>query len=126
MRQTLRSRICAWRFGAQVLAIVLMLGTIAGAQTVSLQVDAGAFKVTGWQRPASPLPGGWSSVLNVYAGPATAPMLGRYAVEGGMLVFHPTYPLAPGVKYRAVFRQPGKSESIERILDGPAASTAPA
>lgn len=53
-------------------------------------------------------------------------MLGRYAVEGGALVFRPSYPLAPGVKYRAVFRQPGRRDPIERIFDGPPQSTAAA
>src|SRR4051812_43926217 len=96
------------------------MGTIAGAQTISIQLASGAFKVTGWQAPATPPAGGWASVLNVYAGPATAPMLGRHAVEGGVLVFRPTYPLAPGVKYRVVFHQPGQRQSVERIVDGPA------
>jgi hypothetical protein len=109
----------------RILAIVLVLGTIAGAQTVSLQLDAGAFKVIGWQAPAAAPAGGWPSVLNIYAGTADAPMLGRYTVEGSTLLFRPTYPLAPGVKYRAVFREPGRRDSVERVFDGPAQSAAP-
>jgi hypothetical protein len=106
----------------RILAIVLTLGTIASAQTVSIQLDAGAFKVTGWQAPASPPAGGWPSMLNVYAGTGTGvPMLGSYSVEGGSLVFRPRYPLAPGVQYRAVFRQPGRP-AVERVLSGPAQS----
>jgi len=111
-----------------ILAIVLVLGTIARAQAVSIQLDAGAFRVTGWQAPATPPVGGWTSVFNVYAGTADVPaMLGTYGIEGGTLVFRPRYPLAAGVKYRAVFRQPGQRPStslragtvIERIFDGP-------
>ena len=34
-----------------ILAIVLVLGTVAGAQAVSIQLDAGTFRVTGWQAP---------------------------------------------------------------------------
>ncbi len=103
-----------------ILAIVLVLGTIAGAQAVSIQLDAGTFRVIGWQVPATPPAGGWASVFNVYAGTADVPaMLGSYGIEGGTLVFRPRYPLAAGVKYRAVFRQPGQRAAIERIFDGP-------
>ena len=110
-----------------VLAIVLVLGTIARAQAVSIQLDAGAFRVTGWQAPATPPAAGWASLFTVYAGTADAPaMLGSYAVEGGTLVFRPRYPLAAGVVYRAVFHQPGQRAPIERSFDGPARSPAPA
>jgi hypothetical protein len=109
-----------------ILAIVLVLGTIARAQAVSVQLDAGAFRVAGWQAPATPPAGGWASVFNVYAGSADAPaMLGSYSVEGGTLLFRPRYPLAAGVKYRAVFHQPGRTP-IERSFDGPTRLTAPA
>jgi hypothetical protein len=47
-------------------------------------------------------------------------MLGAYTVEAGTLVFRPRYPLAPGVRYRAVFQQPGQRAPIERSFDGPA------
>jgi hypothetical protein len=110
-----------------VLAIVLLLGTIARAQTVSIQLDAGAFRVVGWQAPAAPPPGGWSSVLNVYAGTADVPpMLGRYAVESATLIFRPRYPLAAGVTYRAVFRQPGQQRALERTFDVPTQTPASA
>jgi hypothetical protein len=108
MRLTLRS-----------LAIVLVLGTIARAQSVSIQLDSGTFKVTGWQAPASPPAGGWGTVLDVYAGTTDVPMLGRYAVEAGTLVFRPAYPLASGVTYRAVFRAPGQRQGVERLFNGP-------
>ncbi|HZJ33777.1 MAG TPA: hypothetical protein VFD21_19530, partial [Vicinamibacterales bacterium] len=92
-----------------ILAIVPNTRTIARAQTVSIQLDAGAFRVTGWPAPATPPAGGWASVFSVYAGTADAPaMLGSYAIEGGTLLFRPRYPLAAGVQYRAVFRQPGQ------------------
>ena len=58
-------------------------------------------------------------MFSLYAGTADAPaMLGNYSVEGGTLVFRPRYPLAAGVKYRAVFRQPGRT-TIERTFHGP-------
>ena len=104
-----------------VLAIVFTLGTIARAQSVSIQLDTGAFRVTGWQAPATPPAGGWASVFSVHAGTASAPaMLGAYTVERGTLVFRPRYPLAPGVQYRAVFQQPGQRAPVERGFEGPA------
>lgn len=115
------------RFRLHIVVIVLALGTIARAQAVSIQLDAGAFRVTGWQAPATPPPGGWASLFSVYAGTATAPaMLGSYAVESGGLVFRPRYPLAAGVRYRAVFRQPGQRTPLERTFEGPAALSAAA
>jgi hypothetical protein len=102
-----------------ILAIVLAVGTIAGAQAVSIQLDAGAFRVTGWQAPATAPTAGWASVFSVYTGTANAPaMLGSYIIESGTLVFRPRYPLAAGVRYRAVFRQPGRTP-VERSFDGP-------
>ena len=53
-------------------------------------------------------------------------MLGSYGVDNGTLVFRPRYPLAAGVKYRAVFRQPGQRNATERIFDGPALAPAAA
>ena len=75
-----------------ILAIVLVLGTIARAQAVSIQLDSGTFRVTGWQAPATPPAGGWTSVFNVYAGTADAPaMLGSYFVEGGKSMKHAAF-----------------------------------
>jgi hypothetical protein len=68
-----------------------------------------------------PPAGSWGSVFSVYAGTGDRPaMLGSYGVDNGILVFRPRYPLAVGVKYRAVFRQPGQRNATERIFDGPA------
>jgi len=58
-----------------LLAIVLLLGTIARAQAVSIQLEAGAFRVTGWQAPAAPPAAGWASLFTVYAGPGDAPAM---------------------------------------------------
>jgi hypothetical protein len=97
----------------------------ASAQSVSIALQGNTFKVVGWSAPAAPPAAGWSSIFSVYAGPArdVPPMLGSYAVEQGSLVFHPRYPVAPGVRYRAVFHPPGGTV-VERMLDGPALSTA--
>src|SRR5215475_13077078 len=92
------------------LAVVLALGTIATAQSVSIQLEGGVFKVVG----AS------TGTFVVYAGAGDVPPLaGKATVESGAIVFRPSYPLAPGVRYRAVFT-PSRGAAIEKTFDGPA------
>jgi len=55
----------------------------------------------------------------VYSGAAAEnvpPLAGTYAVEGDSLVFHPRFPLVPGVRYRAVF-QPPSGKSVEASFE---------
>jgi len=101
------------------LAVILSWGMTA-ADNISLQFQGGAFKVTGWRAPSAPPAKGWASVLVVYAGSGDVPpLLGNYAIEGGSLVFHPTYPIAAGVHYRAIFTSPSGGAPIEKSFDGP-------
>ena len=101
-------------------AIILLWGMIAAAQNISLQFTGGAFKVAGWQAPSNPPSQGWSSVFAVFAGKGDVPpLLGSYAVEGGALDFHPTYPIAAGVEYRAVFHAPAGGAPVEKAFAGP-------
>ena len=102
------------------LAVILFLGVTARAQTISIQFDGGAFKVAGWKAPSKAPAMGWGSVFSVYAGAGDVPPLaGAYDVEGDVLVFHPSYPIASGVHYRAVFRPPWGGATIEKTFDGP-------
>jgi hypothetical protein len=92
----------------------------AAAQNISLQFTGGAFKVAGWHAPSNPPSQGWSSIFAVYAGSGDVPpLLGSYAVESGTLVFHPTYPIAAAVHYRAVFHAPSGGAPLEKTFDGP-------
>jgi hypothetical protein len=94
------------------------------AQSVSIDFHDGAFEVSGWKIPASAPAGGWQSVFAVYAGTGDVPaMAGSYAVESGKLAFHPSYPLAPGVHYRAVFLASGSKTAVEKRVDGPQRAT---
>jgi len=106
------------------LLILLALTISASAQTVTLQLENGAFKVLGLPASALRMPAaGWQSVFVVYAGVGDVPPLaGAYAVENGALVFRPAFPLAPGPRYRAVFR--GAGTPIEKTFDGPARAPA--
>jgi len=105
-------------------AVLLLIGT-ATAQTFSIQLEGGAFRVAGWKPPASAPAKGWPSVFAVYAGAGDVPpLLGTYAVEGGSLVFHPRFPLGAGVKYRAVFQPPGSSP-VRANFAGPKKDSTP-
>jgi len=102
-------------------AVIFLFGMTAAAQEVSIRLDGDAFRVVGWKPGA---PGsleskephqGWSSVFRVYSGVGhgdVPPLTGMYAVEGDSLVFHPRFPLVPGVRYRAVFQPPGAAKPI--------------
>jgi len=93
---------------------------MAAAQNISIQFQGGVFRITGWQAPSTPPAKGWPSVFVVYAGSGDIPpLLGSYAVEDGSLVFHPTYPIAAGVHYRAIFNSPSGGARIEKSFDGP-------
>jgi hypothetical protein len=106
-----------------LVAVTLFLGVTAAAQSVSIRLDAGVFKVAGWNPAAGEPAQGWSSIFRVYSGSGDVPpLLGTYAVEGGSLVFHPQFPLVAGVRYRAVF-QPPQGKLIEATFDGPPRET---
>ena len=103
-------------FRRTVIAVILALGMTAAAQSpVSLQLAGGIFKVVGAR----------TGTLVVYAGTGDVPPLaGRAAVENGALVFRPQFPLAPGVRYRAVYTPPG-GPAIEKTFDTAARSAVP-
>lgn len=94
-----------------LLAVVtLALSVAAAAQSVFLRLDGNIFKAVG----AS------AGRLTVYAGAGDVPPLaGTTSIERGAVVFHPAFPLAPGVRYRAVFT-PSRGAAIEKTFDGPA------
>jgi hypothetical protein len=106
-------------------AAVLLASTAASGQSVSIQLQGGTFQVAGWTPPRSEPPKGWASLFAVYAGSGDVPPLsGSYAVEHGSLVFHPSFPFAPGVQYRAVFHLPGGAV-IQKVFNGPLRDTTP-
>jgi len=128
-----RYRLCLSAVGALyerprclvLVAVILLAGMTATSQSISIQFENGFFKVAGWKIPASAPAGGWSSIFVVYTGSGDVPpLLGNYAVEGGALVFHPTFPISAGVKYRAVFHAPGMP-TVEKMFDGPPRDTTP-
>jgi hypothetical protein len=79
----------------------------------------------------------WQALFAVYAGERPADgqqpaMLGSYRVEGQVLRFEPRFPLAPGVRYRAVFDpsklpgRPGKADLVAAEFTLPKPKTVPA
>ena len=108
------------------LAVILFLGMTATAQSISIQFDGAVFKVAGWKIPSAAPAKGWASLFVVYAGSGDVPpLLGTYSAEGGALVFHPSFPIAPGVHYRAVFHPPDGGAALENDFDGPPRDVTP-
>jgi len=94
----------------------VLLAAAATAQSVSIQLDNGGFRVEGWKASST---ADLSSIFQVFAGEGDVPpMLGSYSIERGEIVFHPRFPLAPGIRYRAEFAPPSATR-VERIFDGP-------
>ena len=99
----------------RVALVTLLLALAAAAQTIELQ--DGAFRVSGWKPDRPVKTEDLSSIFTVHSGGADAPaILGAYSVEGEFLVFRPRFPLAAGVRYRAVFHRAGSSP-IETVFD---------
>jgi hypothetical protein len=110
---------------AAVIFVIFIGGMTVAAQAVSIQLVGTAFRVVGWNPPRTAPAKGWPSVFAVYAGTGDVPpLVGDYAVENGLLMFHPRFPFAPGVRYRAVFRPP-TGAAVEKTFDGPARDMTP-
>lgn len=114
------------KFTLVAIAGILLLGMPAIAAPVSIELEGGAFKVVGWRPPHGEPAKGWASIFAVYAASGgVPPLLGSYSVEGGALVFRPSYPLASGVHYRARFSPTGGGTPVEKIFEGPAQASTP-
>jgi hypothetical protein len=103
-----------------VAALLLVAAVGIGANSVSIALQNGAFRVSGWNAPSSPPGGDWGRTFSVYTGIGSnlPAVLGSYSVEQGTLVFRPRYPVAAGVNYRVVFHPPGGSV-VETSIAGP-------
>jgi hypothetical protein len=103
------------------LALGLLAALCAAGESAVIRMEAGGFKVAGWNPGRSVPRGGWSSIFAVYAAEGDAPpMLGAYTIENGSLVFRPRFPLAAGVQARAVFHPP-HGAAVEAMFEGPKA-----
>jgi hypothetical protein len=104
----------------KLVALLFLWAICVAAQQAAIRMEAGVFRVTGWQAAAQPRDG-WSSVFAVYAGEGDIPpVLGQYSVENGSLAFRPRFALAPGLHIRAFFHVPGQA-AIEKIFELPKA-----
>ncbi|HVW08362.1 MAG TPA: hypothetical protein VHC90_07255 [Bryobacteraceae bacterium] len=108
------------RFRNVIAPLLALAALLFGASAVSINLENGAFRVSGWNAPSSPPSGDWSRILSVYTGAGNdlPAVLGSYSVEQGTLIFRPRYPVAAGVNYRVVFHRPGGAV-IEKTLAGP-------
>jgi hypothetical protein len=101
-----------------------LLAAAATASAATIQVVDGEFRVSGWERKSNPT-ADLSAVFRVYAADGDVPpMIGSYSFENGTLIFRPRFPLAAGVRYRAVF-QPPSGTPVEELFDGPKTESRP-
>lgn len=114
---------CPFRKVSLAAAVIVLIGSVAAAANISIQLDRGVFSVTGWNATVEPAEG-WASVFAVYAGEGDVPpMLGSYGVNNHILTFHPRFPLTAG-RYRVVFKASG-TDRVEAAFDGPPNATNP-
>lgn len=103
------------------LLFLLLAALPCAAQPIAIHMEAGAFRVAGWH-PSAPPPEGWTALFQVYAGAGDVPaMLGSYSADRGSLVFTPRFPIASGMRVRAVFRPP-QGPPIEALFEVPKAA----
>ncbi len=77
-----------------------LLCSVAAAASVSIEYKDGAFRVLGASFQANQTSQESSGFL-VHTEGSDIALFGSYTVDHGQLVFHPRYPLAPGVTYIA-------------------------
>jgi hypothetical protein len=108
-----------------VLELLLVAASLAaageGGAVLRLDASSGAIELTGLDRDeierlsTTPVER-WPTLFAVYVAGARGadppPLAGSYRLTGGGARFEPRFPLAPGVRYRAVFR-PERSRPIE-------------
>src|SRR5262245_1282514 len=97
-------------------ALALVAGAAAGAARLTLV--GGVFHAS----PASA-----AATLQVFVDgpPDLPPLLGSSSREGDALLFKPRFGLQPGMRYRAVYREPGRPPLVEVIAIAPPDPVAP-
>lgn len=92
-------------------ACVLVWAQAAVAASL-IALSGNSFKLAGHPELAGVSPAEYSTLFRVGVdGPNFSPMTGGYRLYRGELIFTPTYPLVPGLTYRAEFRRGGQSDS---------------
>jgi hypothetical protein len=110
-------------YKAILAASIFLLAPAFAADSISIQLEAGAFRIAGWTAPPQPAEG-WAQIFSIYAGTGDVqPMLGSYEVSDHVLIFHPRFPITAGVHYHAVLFAGGTR--IEASFDGPPIATNP-
>jgi hypothetical protein len=121
----------SWKDKARVFAgsclLVMTLFDIQAAlgQRAEIALKAQSFRVSGLADLKSYSGPQLSEVFSISVDAPDVPALaGQYSIDNGELVFVPSYPLGPGMRYRAVLRIPSK-EPIVRVFETPARDDTP-
>jgi hypothetical protein len=100
---------------------LLAAGLLLFYQATEIRYDADrhVFALANWTGASQLSPERAAEVFRISVdAPDVPPLLGRYSVEAGTLIFAPQFPLQPGMKYRAEARLPGSSLLV-KIVDVP-------
>src|SRR5262245_37714303 len=96
-------------------------------QSPAIRFDSGTntFLLENWTGAAALEPERYGEVFTISVdAPDVPPLLGRYRLERGALVFPSQFPVQAGVRYRAIARIPGMSP-ISSVFDIPKAIVKP-
>lgn len=69
-------------------------------------------------------PADWTKLFAVYVGASKTPILGRYSVDDGQLIFKPRFPFERGLKYRVEFQLAPGGSVVQEIQLPKAVATA--
>src|ERR1043166_8275159 len=104
-------------------ACVLVWAQAAVAASL-IALSGNSFKLAGHPDLAGLPPAEYSKLFRIGVdGPNFSPMSGGYRLYRGELIFTPTYPLVPGLTYRAEFKSGGQSDS--NLFSIPKAASTP-
>lgn len=107
-------------FGRAALILGFLLGTGTARADVVIVLERGEFRVQGSKTAALSPATTYRDIFRVEVeGAGGQPMAGSYRLDAGQLVFHPQFPLQPGVTYRAFYGRGGETASATFSIPKP-------
>lgn len=96
------------------------LALTAQSPGVEIVRYGGAFRLSGPIVPGTAPAEGWQSVFAIYTQAGDVPpVLGRYRLEAGALVFEPLFPIAPGTPVTAIFKTASGARVVHQFPPQP-------
>jgi hypothetical protein len=107
-------------FCCAALIVGFLLATGTAQADVVIVLERGEFRVQGSKTAALAPPATYQDIFRVEVeGAGGQAMAGSYRLDAGQLVFHPQFPLQPGVTYRALYGRGGETASASVSIPKP-------